>query len=70
MKFKFLGRNDSYCLELLAYGIEKKGEYLSHGQIIEVPDKNTTLIESMDANGLFERVNTPTVNKAKKEEKK
>ncbi len=68
MKFKFLGKNESYCLELMAFGIEKKGEYLTHGQIIDVPDKNTTVIDSLDASGLFERVNV-TVNKAKKVDK-
>ena len=68
MKFKFLGKNESYCLELMAFGIEKKGEYLQNGQVIEVPDNNTTLVKSLDASGLFERVNV-TVNKAKKVEK-
>ena len=68
MKFKFLGKNESYCLELMAFGLEKKGEYLSHGQVIEVPDTNTTVINSLDASGLFERVNV-TVNKPKKVEK-
>lgn len=52
----------------MAFGIEKKGEYLTHGQIIDVPDKNTTVIDSLDASGLFERVNV-TVNKAKKVDK-
>ena len=66
MKFKFIGRNDSYCLELMAFGIEKKGEYLQNGQIIDVPDTNTTLINSLNASGLFEQVNV-TVNKPKKE---
>lgn len=68
MKFKFLGKDESYCLELLAYGLEKKGEYLTYGQIIDVPDNNKVVINALNAHGLFERVNT-TQSKPKKVEK-
>lgn len=67
MKFKFLGKSESYCLELIAYGLEKKDEYLTYGQIIDVPDNNDVLINSLNASGLFEKVNQ--VSKPKKVEK-
>jgi len=65
MKFKFIGNDESYCLELMAYGLEKKGEYLKKNQIIEVPDDAEVVINALDANGLFERYNAP--KKVKKE---
>ena len=69
MKFKYLGQNDTFCLELVAYNITKKNEYLKKGQVIEVPDSNTTLISSLNTSGLFKQVNV-SVNKTKKKEKK
>jgi len=65
MKFKFIGNDESYCLELMAYGLEKKGEYLKKNQIIDVPDDAKVVINALDANGLFERYNAP--KKVKKE---
>ena len=56
MKFKYVGRSNSYCLELVAYGLEKKGEYLTNGQIIDVPDKYDVVIKAMDAGSDFVRV--------------
>ena len=70
MKFKYVGRSNSYCLELVAYGLEKKGEYLTNGQIVDVPDDLTVVIDALDAGGNFVRVNeTSKPKKAKKEEK-
>lgn len=68
MKFKYNGENDTYCLELMAYGLEKKGEYLQKGQIIDVPNDLDVVINSLRASGLFEEVNTQV--KVKKEVKK
>lgn len=68
MKFKYIGQNDTFCLELLAYNIMQKNEYLQKGQVIDVPDTNTTVIGALNASGLFVPVNV-TVNKAKKEKK-
>ena len=68
MKFKYVGQNDTFCLELLAYNIMEKNEYLKKGQIIDVPDSNTTVINALNANGLFIPFK-PTVNKVKKEKK-
>lgn len=69
MKFKYLGQDNTFCLELVAYNITKKNEYLKKGQVIEVPDNNTTLVSSLNTSGLFKKVNA-TVNKSKKKEKK
>ena len=67
MKFKYNGQNDTFCLELLAYGIMKKDEYLKKGMIVEVPNDNQGLIDCLNANGLFEKVNES--KKVKKENK-
>lgn len=67
MKFKYKGQDDAFCLELLAFNIMKKDEHLKNGMVIDVPDNNTILVDSLDANGLFERVNE--VKKVKKESK-
>ena len=68
MKFKYNGQNDCFCLELMAYGLERKGEYLQKGQIIDVPDDLTVVINALDADGLFERVNEPSKPKKIKKE--
>lgn len=69
MKFKYKGQDDTFCLELLAYNIMEKNQYLKNGMVIEVPDDNTLVIEALDASGLFEKVNTVS-KKFKKEENK
>lgn len=68
MKFKYIGQDGTFCLELLAYNLMQKNEYLKKGQVIDVPDTNTTVIGSLNASGLFVPVNV-TVNKSKKENK-
>ena len=68
MKFKYKGQNDCYCLELMAYGLEKKGEYLQKGQIIDVPDDLTVVINALDNDGLFEKVNESSKPKKIKKE--
>lgn len=58
MKFKFLGENESFCLELVRFGIKgKHGDYLNKGDIIEVPNDKKIVIDSLDESGLFARVN-------------
>ena len=49
MKFKYIGENNTYCLELLAYNIMSKKDNLKKGQVIEVPDENATLINALNA---------------------
>jgi len=56
MKFKYVGEDDCFCIELLAYKIVPKGSYLKNGQIIDVPDDLPNVIESMDVSGQFIRV--------------
>lgn len=68
MKFKYLGQDNTFCLELVAYNITNKNEYLKKGQVIDVPDSNDTLINSLNTSGLFKKVNV-TTNKSKKKEK-
>lgn len=72
MKFKYNGQDDSFCLELMAYGIMKKGEYLKKGMIIDVPDKDKRVISALQALGTFEEIkqnNKPINIKNKNKEK-
>lgn len=68
MKFRYKGQDNTFCLELLAYNLMEKNQYLKNGMVIDIPDDNTLVIAALDANGLFERVNN--VKKVKKEENK
>ena len=70
MKFKYIGENNTYCLELLAYNIMGKKDNLKKGQVIEVPDENATLINALNASGVFVKLdfNKNTTKKNKKGE--
>lgn len=68
MKFRYKGQDNTFCLELLAYNLMEKNQYLKNGMVIDIPDNNTLVIAALDANGLFERVNN--IKKVKKEENK
>ena len=68
MKFKFIGEDNSFCIELLAYKIVPKDKYLMKGDIIDVPDNNKVVINSLDASGVFVRVKEN--KKVDKKEKK
>ena len=71
MKFKYIGEDDCFCIELLAYKLVPKGSYLKNGQVIDVPDDLKDLIESLDVSGQFTRVNEVKKNeKAKKGDNK
>lgn len=67
MKFKYIGDDDCFCIELLAYKLVPKGSYLKNGQVVDVPDDLTRVIKSLDVSGQFKRVNE--VKKNKKEDK-
>ena len=67
MKFEYVGDDDFFCLELLAYKLVPMGSKLKHGDIIEVPDDNTRLIEGMKMVDHFQEVKD---NKSNKKEKK
>lgn len=68
MKFKFTGEDNSFCIELLAYKIVSSDEYLMKGQVIDVPDDNKIVINSLNASGVFKRVGE-TKKEIKKENK-
>lgn len=68
MKYKYIGEDNCFCIELLAYKIVPKGSYLKNGQIVDVPDDLTNVISSLDVSGQFTKVQDKKVIK-KKEEK-
>ena len=67
MKFKYVGDDDCFCIELLAYNLVEQGSYLKKGQIIDVPNELANVIDSMDVSGQFVRVQDKKV--IKKEDK-
>lgn len=66
MKFEFLGEDDSFCIELLAYKLVPKDKYLKKGDIIDVPNSNKVVINALDASGLYRRVQDKKVTKKEK----
>ena len=74
MKFKYIGEDDCFCIELLAYKLVEQGSYLKNGQVIDVPDDLTKVITALDVSGQFTRVqdNKRVIKKVqnKKEEDK
>lgn len=56
MKYKYIGRDDCFCIELLAYKLVPKGSYLKNGQVIDVPNDLDRVIESLDVSGQFVKV--------------
>lgn len=69
MKFKYIGEDDCFCIELLAYKLVSRDENLKNGQVIEVPDGLTRVVKSLDANGQFVRIkdNKKIIKKEDKE---
>lgn len=67
MKFKYVGEDDCFCIELLAYKVVPKNSYLKNGQIIDVPNDLTNVIASMEVSGQFIKVQDKKV--IKKEDK-
>ena len=67
MKFKYVGEDDCFCIELLAYKLVPQGSYLKNGQVIDVPDKLSNVIASMEVSGQFIKVQDKKV--IKKEDK-
>ena len=68
MKFKYIGEDGCFCIELLAYKLVPKGSYLKNGQVIDVPNDLNRVIKALDVSGQFTRVNE--VKKNNKEDKK
>ena len=71
MKFRYVGEDDCFCIELLAYKLVPKGSYLKNGQIIDVPNDNKLVISALETSGLFKEVKNKSrgTNKEKKEDK-
>ena len=69
MKFKYIGEDDCFCIELLAYKLVSRDENLKNGQVIEVPDDLTRVVKSLYANGQFVRIkdNKKVIKKEDKE---
>ena len=67
MKFKYIGEDDCFCIELLAYKLVPRDKLLKKGQVIEVPNDLERVIKSMDVSGQFVRVQDKKVQ-VKKEE--
>lgn len=69
MKFKFIGEDNSFCLELVAYKIKSPhGDYLFKGDVIDVPDNLDRVISALSESAVFEEVKTSS--KPKKNNKK
>ena len=67
MKYKYIGEDDCFCIELLAYKLVPRGSYLKNGQVIEVPDDLDRVIDSLDVSGVFVEVqDNKKVNKKEK----
>ena len=70
MKFKYIGRDDCFCIELLAYKLVPMGSYLKNGQVIDVPNDLKGVINSLQVSGLFEEVKNYNTKKVTKDEDK
>ena len=68
MKYEYVGEDDYFCMELLAYKLVPMGSTLKKGDIVEIPDDNVRLIEGMKVVDHFQEVKDNKDNK-KKEKK-
>ena len=67
MKYKYIGEDDCFCIELLAYKLVPRGSYLKKGQVIDVPDDLDRVIDSLNVSGVFIEVqDNKKVNKKEK----
>ena len=63
MKYKYIGENDCFCIELLAYKLVPKGSLLKHGQVIDVPNDLIDVTARLDVSGQFVKVQDKKVTK-------
>ena len=74
VKYKFIGEDNSFCLELVAYNIKgKHGNYLFKGDIITIPEDKNGIVRAFEESPVFIKVNEDSkkvVKKQKKEDKK
>ena len=64
-KFKYLGQDGTFTLELIHFGIKQEMEYMNHGEVVEVPVEYDRCIKALNASGLFKEI--PVEAKSKKE---
>ena len=67
MKYKYVGEDNCFCIELLAYKLMPKDKLLMKGDIIDVPDDNVHVIKCMKGVSHFQEVKD---NKKDKKENK
>ena len=74
MKFKYIGEDNSFCMELVAYKIKAEhGNYLFKDDIITVPNDNKRVIDALERSSVFVKVKESVKKvdkKVKKEEDK
>ena len=70
MKYKYVGEDNCFCMELLAYKLVPKKKLLMKGDIIEVPDDNVRIIKSMEVTDHFQLIEDNKDNKKSKKENK
>ena len=68
MKFKYVGEDDCFCIELLAYKLVEKGSYLKKGQVVDVPNDLKNVIASLEVSGQFQKVQDKKVTKKEDKE--
>jgi hypothetical protein len=56
MKFKYTGEDNCFSIELVAYNIMSRDEYLKKGMVVDVPNDLTGVINSLKASGVFHEV--------------
>ena len=66
MKYKYVGEDNCFCIELLAYKLMPKDKLLTKGDIIDVPDDNVRIIEAMKVVDHFQEVKDDKVIKKEK----
>ena len=66
MKYKYVGEDNCFCIELLAYKLMPKDKLLMKGDTVEVPDDNVRVIEAMKVVDHFQEVKDDKVIKKEK----
>ena len=70
MKFKFIGQSGTKDLDLVIYNIKSPRDVLINGDIIEIPDGLSQLIQRIKINGNYEEYTEPKFVKKPQKDKK
>lgn len=71
MKFKFIGEDNSFCLELVAYKIKSPhGDYLFKDDVVDVPDEYEIVVNALKESAVFEEYKETIPKKKKDKEDK